>query len=561
MAIRQRNTYSIRLSSRHRIIGALAFGIVAIAYLFDLGRSPVYFGGDEAHFAIGAHAIATTGRNLNGDRFPLFFNLVDPAGDPAPMSWGATWYHPVLFYLMAVFLKVLPLAEWTSRLPMALVGGVVTPLLTYAVARRMRFDRLPALVAAMAIALAPANVILSRQALDYTCPLPFVLAWLWFLFDYVDTRRVRSAVAIGAILGVGCYSYIAAWAIMPFLLALSWLTFWRMGAGFVRPIAISAAAFAPAILLAAGWLSSHPQMLQETITRYQVLDLDRITDGTGVSQIANVRSTVPGYASYFDPVFLFRRGGQSMTTSTGRMGVFLVPVAIFLPVGLVALIRRLFDKKDLTLNLIGTVLVAGLLFAPLPAALSGQLRGVQRALLLLPFDALISGYGFSILWQSERRIIRNGVIALLILAPIQFAVFYRDYFTHYKFRSAFYYDAVAFADVAQYVMDDTAKGEIYFRRDLDAVGAKWRFYLTKADRRDLFNRTHYVSERADLADAAVGSLLVMYVENTEIQALERSGDWQVEKTSSGRRQSPRCRDPSPTPLATDIPGRRPGRRK
>ena len=506
------------------------FGAVAVAYLFDLGRTPVYLGGDEAHFAIGAQAIATSGRNLNGDVLPLFFNLVDPAGDPVSMPWGDTWYHPVLFYLIAAFFTFVPIAESTARFPVAVLGGIVTPLLTYAVARRMRLERLPSLVAALAIALAPANLILSRQALDYVCPLPFVLAWLWFLIDYVETRRRRSAVMVGLVLGVGCYSYIAAWAFMPFLLALSWAIFWRTGAGFFRPVVISAAAFAPAIVLLATWLWTHPKMLEETVVRYQVLDSHRTPEaGYGASRIANVRAAVPGYASYFDPIFLFRRGGQSMTASTDRTGVFLVPVAVFLPVGLIALVRKLFNKEDRALGLTAAVLIAGLLFAPLPAAISGYSRGVQRALLLLPFVAVVSGYGFSILWRSDRRVVRNAAIALLLVAPLQFAVFYRDYFTHYKLRSAFYYDAVAFTDVAQYLIANLESEEVYFRRDLDAVGAKWRFYVTKANRLDLLERANYISERRELEGAAAGSLLVMYVENKEIEALEQSGQWKVEK--------------------------------
>ena len=69
--------------------------------MFDLGRAPVYFGGDEAHFAVVGHSLATTGRNLNGDFLPLFINLADPASDQGALPWGNTWYQPLLFYLVA----------------------------------------------------------------------------------------------------------------------------------------------------------------------------------------------------------------------------------------------------------------------------------------------------------------------------------------------------------------------------------------------------------------------------------------------------------------------------
>lgn len=73
-----------------RAVGILVFVLIGIAYLLGLGGAPVYLGGDEAHVAVGGYAIATTGRNLNGDLLPLFFNLTDPLGDPQAMPWGAT---------------------------------------------------------------------------------------------------------------------------------------------------------------------------------------------------------------------------------------------------------------------------------------------------------------------------------------------------------------------------------------------------------------------------------------------------------------------------------------
>lgn len=135
-------------------------------YAFGLDRAPVYLGGDEAHFAIGGYAIATTGRNVNGDRLPLFFNLEDPLGDPVPMPWGDTWYHPYLFYLVALALKVLPFSEAAVRVPNAIIGGLVTPWLIFAAARRMRFGFSGSIAAAAAVVLAPTHFILSREALD-----------------------------------------------------------------------------------------------------------------------------------------------------------------------------------------------------------------------------------------------------------------------------------------------------------------------------------------------------------------------------------------------------------
>ena len=125
---------------------------------------------------MGAHAVATTGRNLNGDKWPLFFNLADPAGDPRQMPWGDTWYHPMLFYLIALVLEIVPLSEAAVRMPMAVIGCILTPVLIYRAARGFRLDVLSSIVAALVIATAPARVILNRQAVDFALPVPFVAA-------------------------------------------------------------------------------------------------------------------------------------------------------------------------------------------------------------------------------------------------------------------------------------------------------------------------------------------------------------------------------------------------
>jgi hypothetical protein len=284
----------------------------------------VYFGGDESHFAIVAHSVATTGRNLNGDFMPLFFKLTDPTADLKPMPWGDTWYQPLLFYVIALVLKLAPMSEATVRLPVAIIGGVVTPIVMYAVALRVFKQRALALLCAVIFALAPPQIMLSRQALDYICPLPFVLGWLWFLIDYTETRRPRSLFLGGLCLGLGFYSYIASWVMMPLYLALSALVVWRVGGTRPRPFAISTAGFALPLLLLIPWLWTHPAMLRETFDRYQMQDQDQVSliqERTNPFRLDKVAATVSTYWGYFDPSFLFIIGGPSLTYSTGRNGV------------------------------------------------------------------------------------------------------------------------------------------------------------------------------------------------------------------------------------------------
>jgi 4-amino-4-deoxy-L-arabinose transferase-like glycosyltransferase len=508
------------LFSRQRLALVLVLAASTAFYVYGLDRAPVYLGGDEAHFAIGGAAIAKTGRNVNGDRLPLFFNLADPLGDPVKMPWGDTWYHPMLFYLIAGVLKVRSLSEAAARLPTALVGGLITPLLIYLAARKLRFGFSGAIASAIAVALTPAHFILSREALDYTLALPFAAGWLWLLADYLETRRIRSALMLGIVLGIGCYSYIASWGVMPFLLGVAWLAFLRSGAGWWRPVLASGAGFAPAPIILLAWLSYHPAVIGETAERYRILETHRAP--TDQDRMANLRDAAPGYFSYYGWTFLFRTGAPNVTMSTGTVGVFLLPVAALFPIGLIALMRR----KD---PVPSWPIVAALLFAPLPAAISGHVDAIQRATLMLPMACLIAGAGFGALWRSGVIPWRIAAILIVAAAPFQVVPFVEDYFTHHRNRSAFYFDSVAFGDVTDHLIAQENVPAVFLRRNLDAGPARWRFHLTKAGRQDLLARTFYFTDIEEAATAPAGTRMVMYVENTVVAAAQASGLWTLEE--------------------------------
>jgi hypothetical protein len=504
---------------RQRAVLALVLAASTALYVFGLDRAPVYLGGDEAHFAIGGHAIATTGRNVNGDRLPLFFNLDDPLGDPVPMPWGDTWYHPYLFYLIALGLKVLPFSEAAVRVPNALIGGLITPLLIFAAARKMRFGFSGALAAAVAVVLAPTHFILSREALDYTLVIPFAAGWAYFLADYLDTRRVRSALFGGIVLGVGCLSYIASWGALPMLLGVSWIAYWRAGRGWPRAVAASAAGFAPIPLIVVAWLIAHPTVLHDTSERYRILETNR--PPSDQMRMASPAAVPPLYASYFGWTFLFRVGGDNITTSTGLIGVFLKPMAVLVPVGLIALWLR---RKDV----VGWPLVAGLLLAPLPAAVSGHSGAIQRALLLIPFAALIAGAGAGALWNSGVIWFRGAVIVLAAAVPLYMVPFIEDYLGPHRNRSAFYFDSINVAGVVDHLVRVDGVPAVFLRRNLDAAPARWRFHLTKAGRLDLLPRTYYFTDPGEAEGAPIGTRLVMYVEGEVINRLTASGMWESE---------------------------------
>ena len=168
----------------------------------------MYLAPDEAIIANDAYAIATTGRTLDGVFLPLYVYV----------SISASWFMPYIYYWTAIWLQLLPLAEWSIRVPTAIIG-LAGLILAYRVARRLLGDRALALIATAMLGCAPTYFILSRYALDYIYPVPFILGWLYCLTTGLDSGRSRRwLVAAGLCLGAGFYSYIASVALMPSLL-------------------------------------------------------------------------------------------------------------------------------------------------------------------------------------------------------------------------------------------------------------------------------------------------------------------------------------------------------
>jgi hypothetical protein len=162
----------------------------------------------------------------------------------------------------------------------------------------------------------------------------------------------------------------------------------------------------------------------------------------------------------------------------------------------------------------------------LPAALKAEPLMIQRAMYLLPFFALLGAFGFAELWDSRSRLLRYAALAVMVASPIQFAYFYYDYVGHYKLRSAFYYDPVAFQDVARHLIASTDTPAFYFTNDLDDASVKWRFYTVGHGRGELLARTRYI-EPEDRPPAVPRSLLVTYDLSARIAALQADG-WAIE---------------------------------
>src|SRR5437867_4469478 len=228
-----------------------------VLYASFLARSPIYLNNDETVFAIQAHAIATTAHDELGRLLPLYFNILP-----------GVWYQPIIVYVMALFLTVLPVAEWAVRLPTVVIAVADVGLLVLLARRVFRNDQ-RALTAGALLALTPSHFIHGRLACDYLYPVPFVLVSLLCLTSHLERPRLSQLFLAGVTLGVGLYSYLASVVMMPLYLALTCALLAATQQKPWRPCVTVAAGFLIALVPLAIWLVVHPDTFFGTVGRYK----------------------------------------------------------------------------------------------------------------------------------------------------------------------------------------------------------------------------------------------------------------------------------------------------
>jgi 4-amino-4-deoxy-L-arabinose transferase-like glycosyltransferase len=499
-----------------RWLAPAAILICASPYFFRLGAAPVSLGGDEAQFAIHAQSLASTGRDLNGQLLPVFVNITDPL---APSRRSGIWYQPLLFYLVAAAIKLRGVSEATVRLPVVLIA-ILDGVLMCAVARRVLEGFWWGVAASVILLLSPAHFLFGRQAVDYILPLPFVLGWLWSASAFFDTGKRRYLLTATLLLGLGMYSYVAAWATTSLLLVATLVVASRTNTEARDSIVLAVFTGLAPLLIAGAWLSVHSSALSDTAARYGVGG--RVT-ASGLLDRASL------YWEYFDPAYLFLAGGANPTQSTRHAGLLPLAMSPFLVAGLYDCWQRRSEGMR-------SLLLFGFAAAPVPivAAMPQSAHyAAGRELVVVPFAVLIAVAGIARLRSQSSGPVRLAALLLVALVPIQFCSFLGDYLTTYQVSSAARFDPVNMRDVADFVMADHAAAAVpavYLSDALDDGGARWKFYTLKAGREDVWQRTHLMNVGGSEQTAApAGSVAVVDAGDTRWTGWA-GGHWTIAKT-------------------------------
>ncbi|MEO7157685.1 MAG: glycosyltransferase family 39 protein [Vicinamibacterales bacterium] len=443
------------LRGKALVVVALIAGLAAASvYATRLGYAPIYLTHDEVNFSLQAISIAETGRDLNGRWFPVYFSEPEFTAGRDPM----------MIYVTALALTVLPLSDAAVRLPTALVGVVTIVLLLVLWSRISPRPWMP-VVAAMCLCCSPGWFIHSRLALSVIYPLPFVVIWLLAVRQYELQPRPIWLLAGCASLALGIYGYLAGLVMMPiYVLMTVWMAkAWRSP----RLLLAIAAGFGIVLLPIAIWHVFHPERYAELLHAYR-MDAPRQAGLPPLLSLDGARTRLGAWWQYFNPDFLFLAGDTSLTNSTRTAGLFPAAFVVLLPVGMIRLARGSRFER---------IVLLGLLTGPVAAIATGTIDlNRYRALFVLPFGAMVAAYGFEAWWASPRLLKRAAAGLLLISLPLHFHTFYRDYMDRYRDASAVWFGEDLRGALAE-VFQRRAPGEpLLVSRGVPYAGVYARFY-------------------------------------------------------------------------------------
>ena len=382
---------------------AVVLALVALLfYGLGLARSPSALDSSEVTLARQAYSIAQTGRDLDGRLFPLYIH-----------GEGEVWFPPLPVYAAAAAAAIIPTSSVAVRWP-SVVFGVIAVLLVYRLGLRLSSHVSVSLLAATFLLLSPAHYMFSRRGVEGIFAVPFVLGSVLCLLSFLEKKTPWSLSLAGLLLGIGFYSTTTAPLMMAIYLLLAVLTLWVSGLGQPAHYARLVVGLLVPLLCLVPWFAWHPQSYPDTLGRWALHAAHIRNPMDGLRAIVNwgsLTNRASVYWEFLNPAFLFFPADQPSASGTTAAGPLVFPLLVLVPVGIARVVRT--SSRE-----VATLLVVGLVVAPLAAATFGENHAIDRALVLLPFAAILGAFGVQSLWSSN-RFGRIAAVLLVALALIQ----------------------------------------------------------------------------------------------------------------------------------------------
>lgn len=365
----------------------------AALYFHRLGSATPYLAVEERTQARQSVVLASTGRNDEGERFPLYFPEADyrPGRDPA-------WV-----YVGAALLKMRPFSERIVRSPSA-AAAVLNVVLMFLVGGELFGSTAAAVCAAALLALTPAHFMHGRIATAQIATVTTTLAWLWLLLRYLNRHDLRTLILATFCLGAGAYFYLGAWISIPAFFAVTGIAVVgekRTDPSMRAQLFAASAGLAVAVLPLVTWHIVHSERIAQLAGYYnrrdQAADLD-------------LRPAITHIFTWwraFDPGAMFFSGESDYRFSTRTVGYFLLPLAL-------PMLAGLWSPDYGSAPMGRRVVLCGFVLGPFPAAVGNNVD-LKHWLTFLPFAICVATAGVQWLMAGGRGAGRSAAVGLPLM--------------------------------------------------------------------------------------------------------------------------------------------------
>ncbi len=403
-----------------KIILCLVILLAFFLRVYKLDQNPPSLSWDEAAAGYNAYTIANWGQDEYGTKFPLIFtSFMDDK-------------HPVWIYVTAIFTKFLGLSDFSTRLPSA-IFGVLNVLMVFFAARVLFKSNLVALLASLFLAISPYNLQFSRGEWEANYALFFFLLGLWSFLTSVNNPKKGWLIILSFLsFGIDLFTYHSAKVVVPPMLILLSILYFKPLIRLKGHLYIGLAIFAllVAVILTNPRLLGIARAEQAGISRDTVKSSQTYKD-TKNYYLSYAKMVFDNYLTHFTPKFLFETGDSNPRLSAQVSGEFYKIDALFLLLGILSLLLWYRKKPAL-------ILLAWILLAPIPAALTTEVPHAHRALFLMGSMHILAALGLgAYVLRLKSRQIQAGVLTLaLLIVGISFKNYLDGYYNIYPKKYA-----------------------------------------------------------------------------------------------------------------------------
>jgi 4-amino-4-deoxy-L-arabinose transferase-like glycosyltransferase len=455
---------------KNRLLLIIIFLAAAVRFI-NLNQLPPALNRDEAAIGWNAYSILKTGRDEHGQFLPLAFKSI---GD---------YKMPLYIYASTIPVALFGLNDFSIRFWSA-IAGVVSVIAIYYLTQELVKKRSVALLAAALLAFNPWAVFYSRIGFEANLSLAFFLTGLYLLLKGLG-KTVWLYVGLAVFL-LAFLTYSSSLIFIPLFLAV-FILVWRQK--LLRPAAIIAwliFALAGALIFKNLWTVSAQKSNITVFSDPSILDYYHTTRSRIFQEnpflartwwnkeVFMARLVAGNYLKTFSPEFLVIKGGNHPWHKIPGVGNFYWLEIVLAVIGLYWLIKKSRCRY------LQIIVVAWLLLAPLPSAITVDAPHSTRSLHLLPVVLLLAGFGLSVIWrQLKHKQWLIGLLALIYLTNLGYAG-YRYWLTYPRqFPQSL---PLGLKQAIQFVDQQNLQGKIYLT-DIHASTYLYPLVYTQFDPR------------------------------------------------------------------------------